>query len=587
MFRLPILIVLLAAFLVVYKCIWFAFNVKLARRTGLPYVLSPIHELENWAYITNAVLRWLYNDALLKGNGWPRRLRYMIKDFHYEDKYRAHTELGDVFLVVSPGGIVCYCADAKMAMDVCTRRKDFVKPREKMKLIEPFGPNVVSSEGSLWRTHVRITAPPFGDAANRLVWAETARQTSFLLQSWARKGSDALKSEIYLLGVNVMAYAGFGQQFDWTDDKRAIPHGHTLSLIDAIFQLILFLPHVLLLPKWLLKRSPWKAGYQAYIEFSKYIAEFIHTERMRIDTKSVDENKVKGNLLTALLRENVGEVKTTEPLAMTKTALTDEEVTGNMFMFLMAGYDTTANSIIYSSVNLVLYPEIQEQVIEEIDNIYAEAQKEGRTELTYTDDFRKFRYLLAFLYEVLRVYPVVLPIGRMTLQEQSITVGSNSVAGPASTLSDRTYILPPQCGLIVNNTGIHHNERFWPHPYVLEPRRWLSSNPNLYDPCSPVTQNEKVSEQTTYPSMWAPNAMKGSFMTFSEGARACMGRKFAQAEYVAFFAHILRRNRLKLGGDRSRDDIERSYRLRSAGSPVTLAPPEDVTIIMEPRVVIY
>lgn len=189
----------------------------------------------------------------------------------------------------------------------------------------------------MWRTHIRITAPPFGDAANRLVWNETARQTSFLLQSWASKGSEALKSDVYLLGVNVMACAGFGQQFDWTDDKRAIPHGHTLSLIDAIFQLILFLPHVLLLPKWLLKRSPWKAGYQAYMEFSTYIAEFIRTERMRIANKSDDENKAKGNLLTALLRENASEAKNTELPGMTKTTLTDGEVTGNMFMFLMAG----------------------------------------------------------------------------------------------------------------------------------------------------------------------------------------------------------------------------------------------------------
>lgn len=129
---LPTAIVLLTVSLIAYKCVCFVFNIRLAKRTGLPYVLSPIHELENWAYITNALLRWLYHDALLNGNGWPRRLRYMIKDFHYEDKYRAHAELGDVFLVVAPGGIVCYCADAKMAMDVCTRRKDFVKPREKM-----------------------------------------------------------------------------------------------------------------------------------------------------------------------------------------------------------------------------------------------------------------------------------------------------------------------------------------------------------------------------------------------------------------------------------------------------------------------
>ena len=50
----------------------------------------------------------------------------------YEDKGRAHEEFGDVFLVFSPSGMICYIADAQLAIDTYTRRKDFIKPREKM-----------------------------------------------------------------------------------------------------------------------------------------------------------------------------------------------------------------------------------------------------------------------------------------------------------------------------------------------------------------------------------------------------------------------------------------------------------------------
>ena len=188
--------------------------------------------------------------------------------------------------------------------------------------------------------HIRITLPPFaGDAANQLVWSETRRQTSFLMDSWSqKKGSAALKSEIYLLGVNVMSCAGFGQQFDWTDDKKAIPPGHSLTLIDAIFRVIMFLPHILLLPKWLLRRSPWKDGYQAFVEFEGYTREFIQAEKSRIAVNSEYENKMKGNLLTALLKTNAGEAKGSSAVpGVNRTTLTDEEVTGNMFMFLMAG----------------------------------------------------------------------------------------------------------------------------------------------------------------------------------------------------------------------------------------------------------
>lgn len=68
----------------------------------------------------------------MRGHGWPRWARFWVKDWSYEDKGRAHAEFGEVFLVVSPGGIVCYVANAKTSMAVCSRRKDFVKPPEKM-----------------------------------------------------------------------------------------------------------------------------------------------------------------------------------------------------------------------------------------------------------------------------------------------------------------------------------------------------------------------------------------------------------------------------------------------------------------------
>ena len=72
----------------------------------------------------------------------------MVKDWGYEDKGRAHEEFGDVFLVVSPGGIVCYVGNAETALSVCMRRKDFVKPAEKMSRFS-------SLETSGTRTHAR------------------------------------------------------------------------------------------------------------------------------------------------------------------------------------------------------------------------------------------------------------------------------------------------------------------------------------------------------------------------------------------------------------------------------------------------
>ena len=68
------------------------------------------------------------------------------------------------------------------------------------------------------------------------------------------------------------------------------------------------------------------------------------------------------------------------------------------------GYDTTANTIIFSSINLAIHSNVQDRIIEEIDYIYKEAEKAGRAELSYTEDFPKFRYLLAFMVCLSRIF---------------------------------------------------------------------------------------------------------------------------------------------------------------------------------------
>lgn len=122
-------ITLLGVSFVLYELIGLLRNVRIAKSTGLPYTISPHLEFETIGYITTPILRYLYADYLMKGQGWPKWARFMITNWPYEDNRRAHQEYGDVFLVASPHGLICYCTDANMAMDVCTRRKEFTKPR--------------------------------------------------------------------------------------------------------------------------------------------------------------------------------------------------------------------------------------------------------------------------------------------------------------------------------------------------------------------------------------------------------------------------------------------------------------------------
>ncbi|TGJ85111.1 hypothetical protein E0Z10_g3634 [Xylaria hypoxylon] len=567
------LVVLLIITHAVYTLFNFVNNIRKARGIGLPYTLSPIHELERWAYVTDPILRWYYRGYLLQGNGWPRWARFMIKDWHYEDKGRAHREYGLLFLVVSPAGLVCYVADSHAALYIGTKRRLFVKPPDKMKMLEPFGPNIGSTDGDLWKIHSRIASPSFDEYTQKLVWTETQRHTSMLISLWSGNNNFKFEKGVYTLTMDVMGSVSFGQQADQNNEKKTrLPQGHKLSLLGALRGVIMHLPHILLVPKALLRYS-WKDVYTAYIELDQYMDELL-VQGMNELSKSLSGTRSKENLLKAILRSSKENEEKGSRAIGTKVSLTNEEIKGNLFIFLLAGYDTTANTIIYACIILALYPDIQSKVLDEITEFY---KGEGTGDIlskSSSEYLAMFPYLLAFMHEILRVFPVIIPIARQTVSAQELTTRSER-------FGDERVTLPGGMDVVINNTAIHFSETYWPSPDILDPRRWLVRDSQVFDPSKPLTKEQEVEIQKGIFSTQG-NA-KGTFMAFGEGPRACLGRNFAKVEFVAFFSRLLQNNRLEIGEDMNPGEIERNLRLLSGGSPVTLIPPHSVDVKLVPQ----
>lgn len=69
-------------------------------------------------------------------------------------------------------------------------------------------------------------------------------------------------------------------------------------------------------------------------------------------------------------------------------------------LFLIAGYETTANSLSYLIYHLMLNPEIQEQCYHEIMDVTG-----GDKEISY-DQCGKMKFVETCIKEVLRLYPL-------------------------------------------------------------------------------------------------------------------------------------------------------------------------------------
>ena len=150
---------------------------------------------------------------------------------------------------------------------------------------------------------------------------------------------------------------------------------------------------------------------------------------------------------------------------------------------------------------------------------------------SFESDFLKLLdgVIEAVMNETLRLFSV-LPFHPKTTLETPVPM----------TLGDREYCVPANTLILMNTSATHRNPKFWPStvpkgedgpPYPVSsfnPRQWLSSENGNSSSFSPIP---------------------GSYIPFSEGHRACMGKRFAQVEFCAVIAFIFKYHSIELVAD--------------------------------------
>ena len=222
--------------------------------------------------------------------------------FHWRERYGSYKHFNsDIFLMVSPGANHLYVADADVISQIVARRNDFPKPTEIYKSLDIFGKNVVTTEGSIWRHHRKITSPPFTEKNNHLVWTESLYQAQSMLTGWTGRDGNkertiwTVADDAMRLSLHVISRAGFGVRLEWPHEEKGnaeAPPGHTLTYQQALGALLDNILWVVIAPRWFLKYSPLqvhKQSYEALVEWTKYMNEMHVSKRVEVSKGETTE----------------------------------------------------------------------------------------------------------------------------------------------------------------------------------------------------------------------------------------------------------------------------------------------------------
>lgn len=465
----------------------------------------------------------------------------------------------DTFILVSPGKNTLHVADPEAISQITTRRNDFPKPIELYGSVDIFGKNVVSTEGQIWRHHRKITSPPFTERNNHLVWLESLHQAQAMMSGWIGKADSVSKpvkdvSEAAMrLSLNVISRAGFGVRMTWPHEQgsdQSVPEGHTLTYKDALSTLLENIIVVMLTPRWLLSHSPLKihkVANEAFVEWGKYMREMYHGKRAEVASGETREGMdlmgalVKGAGITA---ESINDAKDPEKFAggPPKQLLTDEEILGNAFVFILAGHETAANTVHFSLLFLAMHPSSQRKLQADLDSILGDRPI---SEWDYDEDVPKLFGSMcgAVMNEELRLIPPVVGIPKSTAK------GSPQ----GLSMHGQHYTVPQDCYVTLNTAAMHRNPKYWPHTSEedlldFRPERWIVED-KVNGHASQHQEDAYATEEgldfdgpdkrsDTAASLFRP--AKGAYVPFSEGYRSCLGRRFAQVEILAVLAVIFK-----------------------------------------------
>ncbi|ESO99015.1 hypothetical protein LOTGIDRAFT_142374 [Lottia gigantea] len=394
-------------------------------------------------------------------------------------------QYGPVYRIYFGRQLLIVLSDMESINEALVKQKELFSDRPTDKLWDTNeaakeGTGIVWSNGQNWQNVRRMALQALRDlgVGKATIEERILDETEYILKEFAKSENQPLRlNEIMMKGTsNIISSVVFGSRFENDDPeftkivsfmKIAFDGDGPYTPLNVISQLR-FLPFV---------ASKLNEIVTVIGEIKAYI------------TNTITEHK------ETLSKENprdfidVGLTSMDESKTLTKGVFM-----ATILDLFLAGSDTTANTLDWAFLYLILHPEIQRKCQQEIDEIVGS----GRT--VKWADRHKMVYTEATLLEVQRIST----IANTTLPHT--TTKDSKIQG---------YHIPKGCLVVADIRAVHLDEKLWENPKQFNPERFLDEDGKI------VKSNNLI--------------------PFSVGPRACPGASLARMELFLIFTNILQR----------------------------------------------
>ncbi|KAL0955427.1 hypothetical protein HGRIS_001673 [Hohenbuehelia grisea] len=240
-----------------------------------------------------------------------------------------------------------------------------------------------------------------------------------------------------------------------------------------------------------------------HARYCERVATDIARDLVKEKADALLEGKGKRDIMSLLVKANASE----DP----NRQLDEQELYDQMRTIMLAGHETTANTLSWALLELTSHPDMQRRLREEI----WEKQRELGGSDIQPADFDSMPYLTAITKEVLRYHPVAPMTQRMAGRDDVLPLAMPIIL----TTGERVHELPVSKGtkFILSIAGYNRNKDvFGADAQVFNPDRWLGE--------SKASVNVGV---------------YANLLTFSAGIRGCIGFRFAIIELQTFLVELL------------------------------------------------